>query len=90
MRKKCHFYGQVQGIGFRYVANTVAEQYGLYGWVKNNKDGSVTLVIEGLDDSVQFMIDYLKKFFHENIDKVEEKDEPEEKLCSFEIKHETS
>ena len=89
MRKKCHFYGQVQGIGFRYVTNIVAEKYGLYGWVRNNKDGSVTLVIEGLDDSIKFMIDYLKKFFHENIDKVEEKDEPEERLCSFKIKYET-
>jgi acylphosphatase len=89
MRKRCIFYGQVQGVGFRYVTNIVAEKYGLYGWVRNNKDGSVTLVIEGLDDSIKFMIDYLKNFFHENIDKVEELEEKEEKLSSFEIKHET-
>ena len=90
MRKKCTFYGTVQGVGFRYVANIEAEQYGLYGWVRNNKNGSVTLVIEGLDDSIKLMIDYLKNFFHENIDKVEELEEKEERLCSFEIKHETS
>ncbi|MGB9763326.1 MAG: acylphosphatase [Minisyncoccia bacterium] len=87
MRKKYIFYGQVQGVGFRYVANLVAEKYGLYGWVKNNKDGSVTLVVEGLEEGINEMIDYIKKFFKENIDEIEEKEEPEEKLTSFEIKH---
>ncbi|NMB92351.1 MAG: acylphosphatase [Parcubacteria group bacterium] len=88
MRKRIHFYGVVQGVGFRYVANVVAEKYGLYGWVRNNKDGSVTLVFEGLKDSINEALDYLKKFFKENIDHVEEIEEPEEKLISFEIKHE--
>jgi len=90
MRKKITFYGQVQGVGFRYVANLIAEKYGLYGWVKNNKDGSVTLVVEGIEESINEMLDYLKKFFKENIDELEEKEEPEEKLTSFEIKHEES
>jgi acylphosphatase len=88
MRKRINFYGQVQGVGFRYVTNVVAEKYGLYGWVRNNKDGSVTLVFEGLDDSVELALNYLKKFFRENIDKIDEKLEPEEKLTSFDIKHE--
>ena len=90
MRKKITFYGQVQGVGFRYVANLIAEKYGLSGWVKNNKDGSVTLVGEGIEESINEMLDYLKKFFKENIDELEEKEEPEEKLTSFEIKHEES
>jgi len=89
MRKKITFYGQVQGVGFRYVANLIAEKYGLYGWVKNNKDGSVTLVVEGIEESINEMLDYLKNF-KENIDELEEKEEPEEKLTSFEIKHEES
>jgi len=62
MRKKITFYGQVQGVGFRYVANLIAEKYGLYGWVKNNKDGSVTLVVEGIEESINEMLDYLQKF----------------------------
>ncbi len=88
MRKRINFYGQVQGVGFRYVTNLVAEKYGLYGWVKNNKDGSVTLVLEGVEESINEMLNYLQNFFKENIDKIEEKEEPEEKLTSFEIKHE--
>lgn len=88
MRKKIIFYGNVQGIGFRYVANVVAEKYGLYGWVKNNKDGSVTLVLEGLQESIDLMLNYLKQFFRENINQIEEKEEEEERLTSFDIKHE--
>ena len=89
MRKRINFYGEVQGVGFRYVANLVAEKYGIYGWVRNNKDGSVTLVMEGLDESINEMLKYLKNFFQENIDHLEEIEEPEEKLSSFDIKYET-
>jgi len=89
MRKRINFYGAVQGIGFRYVANLVAEKYGIYGWVRNNKDGSVTLVMEGLDESINEMLNYLKNFFQENIDHLDEIEEPEEKLSSFDIKYET-
>ena len=89
MRKRINFYGAVQGVGFRYVTNLVAEKYGIYGWVRNNKDGSVTLVMEGLDESMNEMLKYLKNFFQENIDHLEEIEEPEEKLSSFDIKYET-
>jgi len=89
MRKRINFYGEVQGVGFRYVANLVAEKYGIYGWVRNNKDGSVTLVMEGLDEGMNEMLKYLKNFFQENIDHLEEIEEPEEKLSSFDIKYET-
>jgi len=87
MRKRITFYGNVQGVGFRYVTTIVAEKYGIYGWVKNNKDGSVTLVVEGLEEGINEMLDYLKKFFKENIDTIEEKEEPEERLTSFDIKY---
>ena len=89
MRKRINFYGEVQGVGFRYVTNLVAEKYGIYGWVRNNKDGSVTLVMEGLDESINEMLNYLKNFFQENIDHLDEIEEPEEKLSSFDIKYET-
>ena len=89
MRKRINFYGEVQGVGFRYVANLVAEKYGIYGWVRNNKDGSVTLVMEGLDEGMNEMLKYLKNFFQENIDNIEEKTEPQENLTCFEIKHES-
>ncbi|MCU0856962.1 MAG: acylphosphatase [Pontiellaceae bacterium] len=39
--------GRVQGIGFRYTAVRLAQAHNLTGWVKNEPDGSVSLVAEG-------------------------------------------
>ncbi|MDD7282076.1 acylphosphatase [Floccifex sp.] len=46
-RYRYHFYGQVQGVGFRFVASQTAMQYQLTGWVRNESDGSVTMEIQG-------------------------------------------
>ena len=35
------FKGRVQGVGFRWRAQTIANDLGLTGWVRNEYDGSV-------------------------------------------------
>lgn len=40
-------YGRVQGVGFRYFTLSIANELGLFGWVRNMPDGSVQLVAEG-------------------------------------------
>lgn len=50
------FYGQVQGVGFRYRARHAAVSLGLTGWVKNEWDGSVEMEIQGDADSINHMI----------------------------------
>lgn len=48
LERRCyHFYGSVQGVGFRYRARYAAELYGLTGWVENLDDGSVVLEAQG-------------------------------------------
>lgn len=47
IRIKAEFYGQVQGVGFRYSAMHLAEMLGLTGWVRNEYDGSVRVEIQG-------------------------------------------
>jgi acylphosphatase len=47
MRKVMRFSGQVQGVGFRATARSVAEELGLVGWVRNDVDGSVELEVQG-------------------------------------------
>ena len=44
--------GRVQGVGFRYFAQTAAQAEGLSGWVQNQPDGSVEVVAEGDRESV--------------------------------------
>lgn len=46
-RRHIHFYGRVQGVGFRYKAKYMAQSLGLSGWVKNEWDGTVTMEVQG-------------------------------------------
>lgn len=41
------FHGKVQGVFFRDFAKKNAEQMGLVGYVKNNDNGTVELIVEG-------------------------------------------
>ncbi len=45
--------GRVQGVFFRATAQREARQNALTGWVKNRKDGSVEMVVEGEEDAVK-------------------------------------
>lgn len=48
--------GRVQGVGFRAAANRQARQLSLKGWVKNQADGSVRVVINGkMENCVRFI-----------------------------------
>jgi acylphosphatase len=51
--------GRVQGVGFRAWARGEAERLGLAGWVRNEKDGSVTALLEGPAASVERMLERL-------------------------------
>jgi acylphosphatase len=39
--------GRVQGVGFRWFVEREAQVLGLYGWVRNNFDGSVEVLATG-------------------------------------------
>jgi len=86
MRKKIIFYGKVQGVGFRYAAKMLAEKHNLVGWVENNNDGSVTLIVGGLKKDIENLINNLKDYFQDNIENIEESVEKDEGLIDFEIK----
>lgn len=46
-RRRVHYAGHVQGVGFRYTARRIAEGYAVGGYVRNLPDGGVELVAEG-------------------------------------------
>ena len=56
IRKHIVFYGSVQGVGFRYRARHAADLYGCTGWVKNEWDGSVSMEIQGEEESIDRVI----------------------------------
>jgi len=39
--------GDVQAVGFRYSAKQLADKLGINGWIKNNHDGTVELMVCG-------------------------------------------
>jgi len=48
--------GRVQGVGYRAFVEDVALRFGLEGWVRNRRDGTVEAVFSGDDDLVERMI----------------------------------
>jgi acylphosphatase len=53
--------GKVQGVAFRYYARNMANQLGVYGWIRNTQEGSVELTIEGKRKNINQMIEWCKK-----------------------------
>jgi acylphosphatase len=47
IRRESHFSGRVQGVGFRYTAQSIAREFRVTGYVRNLADGKVELVAEG-------------------------------------------
>ncbi len=51
-------YGVVQGVGFRYYTQQVAQQLGIVGFIRNLVDGSVEIVALGTEAQVQALLDW--------------------------------
>jgi acylphosphatase len=60
IRKHAVVRGKVQGSGFRYYTQTEAIRLGLTGYVRDLPDGSVEAEIEGDDDVVDALVDWLR------------------------------
>ncbi len=61
LRYRINFTGRVQGVGFRYKANHIANTYRLTGFVKNEYDGSVTVELQGRQAEIDMFIQLLKQ-----------------------------
>ena len=56
-----HVHGKVQGVFFRATMKAVADQIGVKGFIKNEKDGSVYIEAEGDDFSLETFIEFCSK-----------------------------
>jgi acylphosphatase len=52
--------GRVQGVFFRLETKKAAARYGVFGWVRNQRDGTVAAVFEGSKENVDSMLDWCK------------------------------
>ncbi len=51
-RLALRFRGEVQGVGFRWNSQICADKVGCTGWVRNERDGSVTMELQGTGEQV--------------------------------------
>jgi acylphosphatase len=56
---RCTVYGKVQGVRYRVYAQDSAVELDLVGYVKNNPDGSIEVVAQGLPDVLKEFVEYL-------------------------------
>lgn len=56
---RAQVFGIVQGVGFRYHTARMAEKSGLCGRATNLADGSVEVLIQGEQEAVQQLLEWL-------------------------------
>jgi acylphosphatase len=71
IRQRIRFYGQVQGVGFRYTAQYEAQRLGLTGWVGNEWDGTVLMEVQGDEQDILHLIQSLESDRFIEIDRIE-------------------
>ncbi len=55
--------GHVQGVGFRHFIWSNAKKLNLKGYAKNLPDGNVEIIANGLNDSINKLIDIIKNSY---------------------------
>ena len=61
VRKAGRAEGRVQGVGFRMFVRDLGMELGATGWVKNMRDGSVTMELQGEPQTIERLIAEIKK-----------------------------
>ncbi|PIT84591.1 acylphosphatase [Candidatus Micrarchaeota archaeon CG10_big_fil_rev_8_21_14_0_10_45_29] len=68
---KLRIFGNVQGVGFRALAQRIALSLSLTGWVKNEEGGSVLALVCGTNTAINSFIARISSFNSQNGARVE-------------------
>ncbi|MDD2689386.1 MAG: acylphosphatase [Candidatus Omnitrophica bacterium] len=60
---RAYYTGRVQGVGFRFTAESIANQLGVTGWVKNLGDGRVEVLGEGEEVILKDFLGRINQYF---------------------------
>lgn len=74
IRRHIIFYGDVQGVGFRFRAYHAATMYGCTGWVRNEYDGSVIMEIQGEEAQIDRVIMAIEHGIYVRIENMDSRD----------------
>ena len=56
VRRAATIRGRVQGVSFRWFTRQEADRLGLTGWVRNERDGTVRLEVQGSPEAVDTLL----------------------------------
>lgn len=81
------FAGEVQGVGFRWTSQRSATDTGCTGWVRNERNGTVTLELQGTDNQISDYFGAFTRFYSRYPIKyvIEEKEEMDPDPCEREF-----
>jgi acylphosphatase len=88
-RRRVHYSGRVQGVGFRYTCRSLAQNFEVSGFVRNLPDGRVELVAEGEPQEVDRFLVAIFEEMDSYIERAETASEPPDVPPSigFTIRH---
>jgi serine/threonine-protein kinase RsbW len=81
VRRTMHFSGKVQGVGFRFNAETIASRFTITGYVRNLLDGCVELVAEGEEPELDRFQKTIEQAMNGHIERAEVSNSPA--TCEF-------
>ncbi len=89
VRCRVYYSGRVQGVGFRYTAQRLAQTHAVAGYVRNLSDGRVELVAEGDREAVDGLLAAIRGQMDGYIRDIQVVTEPEDDppLGAFTILH---
>ena len=76
VRHRVYYSGRVQGVGFRYTSQRLADEHAVAGYVRNLPDGRVELVAEGNPKAVEGLFAAIRRQMHGYIRDIEVVNEP--------------
>jgi acylphosphatase len=81
-------HGHVQGVFFRASTRQRAREVGATGWVRNNPDGTVEMVVEGEPDAVSAVERWVRDGGPRGarVERVEAEDRPAEGHDAFDVR----
>ena len=85
--KHVYYSGRVQGVGFRYTAQSLAAQYPVQGFVRNLPSGDVELVVEGAQEDIEAYLAALAQRLASYIRKADVRDEEPGGYEGFNIRY---
>ena len=78
LRRRMVFFGDVQGVGFRWRARHAAAAVGATGWVRNERDGSVTMELQGSEAQIDRVLESLARGLYIRIEDMDVRSIPVE------------